>query len=142
MTIAKEYVRALEELCREFALSFIVLHGSRATGKERRGSDLDLAYMPKGAISFNDQMALYGKLATVSGDTPDRELDVKSLRGTDPLFMYEVARDSVFLAGDRSAYEEFRNSAFVRYHDSKDLRDLEQQLLRKSIQRLARGHAQ
>lgn len=122
-------------------LRFVILHGSYATGKERPGSDLDIALVGKQGLSFNDTMAIYEALDGVFGDSKERELDVKTLHHADPLFRYLVIRDGILLYGDPTDYNEFKAYAFRDYMDTKNLRELESALLKKSIRAIEARHA-
>jgi predicted nucleotidyltransferase len=108
-----------------------LLHGSYATDKIRRGSDLDIALLGEKPIEFEELSAIYSDLAEVFGDDPQRELDIKSLHKADPLFCYQVAKDSQLLYGDITDFNEFRAYAFSNYFDSKDLFHLEKKLIQK-----------
>jgi hypothetical protein len=59
------------------------------------------------------------------------ELDIKSLHKADPLFCYQVAKDSQLLYGDLTDFNEFKAYAFSYYFDSKDLFHLEKILIQK-----------
>lgn len=68
-------------------LELLVLHGSRARGDARSGSDWDLAYL---ATSAFDPDAFLADLVLALGT--DR-VDLARLRGAGGLFRYRVARD-------------------------------------------------
>ncbi len=141
MEITKEQHEALAEIGQKLKLKLIILHGSYATGRQHPGSDLDIAILGHKPLSFKEEIEAYGELAKVFGDNKKRELDVKGLHKVDPLFMQEVARDSQLLYGDRTDYDEFCSRAFVMYHDSKDLRELERLLNRRQLAKLKKEYA-
>jgi len=131
MQLTQEQQQKIEEVGRKYRLKFILLHGSYATDKIRRGSDLDIALLGEKPIEFEELSAIYSDLAEVFGDNPQRELDIKSLHKADPLFCYQVAKDSQLLYGDITDFNEFRAYAFSNYFDSKDLFHLEKILIQK-----------
>jgi predicted nucleotidyltransferase len=131
MQLTQEQQQKIEEVGRKYRLKFILLHGSYATDKIRRGSDLDIALLGEKPIEFEELSAIYSDLAEVFGDDPQRELDIKSLHKADPLFCYQVAKDSQLLYGDITDFNEFRAYAFSNYFDSKDLFHLEKKLIQK-----------
>ena len=88
MQLTQEQQQKIEEVGRKYCLKFILLHGSYATNKIRRGSDLDIALLGEKLIEFEELLAIYSDLAEIFGDNPQRELDIKSLHKADPL--YEV----------------------------------------------------
>ena len=141
MEISKEQHKQLADIGKRHHLKLILLHGSYATGRQHDGSDLDIALLGYVKFPFNKELDIYSDVAKVFGDSKARELDVKSLHGTDPLFLYEVARDSQLLYGNRTDYDEFRSRVFLSYIDSRDLRELEQLLNRRQLEKLKTAYA-
>jgi len=131
MRLTEEQQQKIEEVGRKYRLKFILLHGSYATNKIRRGSDLDIALLGEKPIEFEELLAIHGDLAEVFGDDPQGELDIKSLHKADPLFCYQVAKDSQLLYGNITDFNEFKAYAFSYYFDSKDLFHLEKILIQK-----------
>ena len=131
MHLTQEQQQKIEEVSRNHSLRFILLHGSYVTGKIKIGSDLDIALLGGKPIEFEELLAIYSDLAEIFGDNPQRELDVKSLHKADPLFCYQVAKDSQLLYGDLTDFNEFKAYAFSNYYDSKDLFHLEKILIQK-----------
>ena len=121
----------IKKVGRKYRLRFLLLHGSYATGKVKTGSDLDIALLREKLIEFEELLAIYSDLAEVFGDEPQRELDIKSLHKADPLFCYQVVKDSQLLYGDLTDFNEFKAYAFSNYFDSKDLFHLEKTLIQK-----------
>jgi len=131
MHLTHEQQQKIEEVGRRYGLKFILLHGSYATDKMKADSDLDIGLLGKKMIEFEELLAIYGDLAEILGDDPQRELDIKSLHKADPLFCYQVAKDSQLLYGDLTDFNEFKAYAFSNYFDSKDLFHLEKILIQK-----------
>ena len=131
----------IEEIGKKYGLKLLLLHGSVARGQARSGSDLDIAFLPHRPLAFSQELELHGELAEIFGDSRSQELDVKSLRRADPLFLYEVAKHSQLLYGDPTAYHEFRAYAFMNFFDSRDLFNLEKVLIRKFQQHLNTAYA-
>lgn len=121
----KEQVRAIGK---KFSLKLVLLYGSYAKGTQTAMSDLDIAVMGKKPLDFNGHIELYGEFSAVFGDIK-RDLDVQLLERKDPLFLYQVAKNSQLLSGTTLDYNEFRAYAFRAYHDSKDLRLLQDKLM-------------
>lgn len=140
-TLTEQQRKGLEVMGRSYRLRFVILHGSYAAGKERPGSDLDIALVGEKGISFDKSLAIYGTLDDILGDRKERELDVKTLHKADPLFRYLVVRDGILLYGDITDYNEFKAYAFRDYMDSSDLRELELTLLKKSISAIEARYA-
>lgn len=121
----------LARLAKKYRLKFIILHGSYATGRPHKGSDLDIAVLGEKEITFDEHLKLYSALTDIFGDNPRRELDLKTLHKVDPLFRYEVVRDGVLLYGDQTDYEEFRAFTYRAFEDARPLRELEKALSKK-----------
>lgn len=131
MRLTEEQQQKIIRVGRKYCLKFILLHGSYATDKIRRGSDLDIAVLGEKPIEFEELLAIHGDLAEIFGDDSQRELDIKSLHKGDPLFCYQVAKDSQLLYGDITDFNEFKAYAFSYYFDSQDLFHLEKILIQK-----------
>jgi predicted nucleotidyltransferase len=131
MRLTEEEQQKIIRVGKKYRLKFIVLHGSYATNKIRRGSDLDIALLGEKPIEFDELLAIHGDFAEIFGDDPQRELDIKSLHKADPLFCYQVAKDSQLLYGDVTDFNEFKAYAFSYYFDSQDLFHLEKILIQK-----------
>lgn len=131
MKLTIEQKRKIEKVGRKYNLKLILLHGSFATGKTKFNSDLDIAVLGKSLIEFDKLLQIHGDLADIFGDNRQRELDLKSLHQTDPLFCYQVVKDSQLLYGNITDYNEFRAYAFSNFFDSQDLFRLEKHLIYK-----------
>lgn len=133
--------KQIQEVGQLHNLRFVILHGSYAKGAPRTGSDLDVAVLGNQPLSFEEMLKIRQELAGVLGDSRERELDVATLHGSDPLFRFEVTRHGARLYGDAADYENFKAYAYRSYMDSYDLRQLELKLLQKSIAGLAAAPA-
>jgi len=131
MELTKEQQNKIDEIGRKYNLKLILLHGSYATGKQRPGSDLDIAILGHKPVSFDDQLKFFGEFGQIFGNNQERELDIKSLHGTDVLFKFQVARDAALLYGDASDFTEFKMYTYRAYRDSRDLFNLEHALTKK-----------
>lgn len=129
--------KQIQKIGQSHDLCFVILHGSYAKGAPRPGSDLDVAVLGKHPLSFAETLKIRENLTQVLGDRRERELDVATLHGSDPLFRFEVTRHGALLYGDPAGYEDFKAYAYRDYMDSYDLRQLELALLQKSIAGLA-----
>ncbi|KKT41829.1 MAG: hypothetical protein UW30_C0004G0028 [Candidatus Giovannonibacteria bacterium GW2011_GWA2_44_13b] len=141
LNLTEEQKTRLKVVAEKYSLKFVVAHGSYATGKEHKGSDLDIAVLGIKEIPFHKQLELHGDLANIFGDNEIRELDLKELNKTDALFRYLVVRDGVLLCGNNADYEEFKAYARRDFELSKDLFDLEELLVKKQNKLLHRAYA-
>ncbi len=125
MAVAFE-LSALEAACVRLRLRFLVAFGSRAAGKEKPGSDLDLGCYPEGSF---DLLEAYDVLSPVF---PGVELDVVNVRAAGPLLRREVM-DGTLLWGPGDFFYEYRLFAYRDYIDSADLRKLGRVLMEKRL---------
>lgn len=131
MEITKKQKERLQKIGGKYNLKLILLHGSYAKNQTHKGSDLDIAVLGKKPIDFHALLELHGDLVKIFGNNQNRELDLKSLQQADPLFCYQVTKDSQLIYGKLSDYNEFRAYAFKVYYDAKDLFRLERHLIDK-----------
>lgn len=110
----------------------LILFGSRATSPPliTPESDLDLAVLLNPEQPANRFIECIQDLFELFFLY---DADIALLNYTDPLFRYEVMKDGVLLFGDLDDFLEYRAFAFRDFMDSKDLRDLEEQLYKKKM---------
>lgn len=131
MKLTKEQQEQINKIGKKYRLRFIIIHGSYAVGEEKKGSDLDVAVYGKEKISFEQQLKIHGELGRVFGDNKERELDLKLLHNTNPLFRYEVVRSGQLIYGNRDDFDEYYLYAYKDYNDSKSLFKLQDILINK-----------
>ncbi|MCD6093258.1 MAG: nucleotidyltransferase domain-containing protein [Candidatus Omnitrophica bacterium] len=129
MTLTSSQKQKIQEIGKKYDLKLIILHSSYASGKIRKGSDLDIAVLGKKPIESDVLLKIHSDLADVFGDDSEREVDLKSLHHIDPLFRYQVAKHSQLLFGRLLDYNEFRAYAFCSFYDAKDVFNLERLLI-------------
>ena len=122
----------LDRVCRNFRIRLLILFGSRATSPPliTPESDLDLAVLLNPEQPANRFIECIQDLFELFSLY---DADIALLNYTDPLFRYEVMKDGVLLFGDLDDFLEYRAFAFRDFMDSKDLRDLEEQLYNKKM---------
>ena len=140
MEIPEEQKQKLTEIGKKFDLKLILLYGSYAKGTQTELSDLDIAVLREKPLDFNTHVELYGEFSSIFGDI-ERDLDVQILDRKDPLFLYQVAKNSQLLYGSTLDYNEFRAYAFRAYHDSRDLRRLQDRLMMRYQEHLNKTYA-
>lgn len=94
-------------------LDLLVLHGSRARGDARDGSDWDLAYLAD--ESFDPDELLTDLVLALGTD----RIDLARLRGASGLFRYRVARDGeVLFEAEDGIFERFWTAAVSFWCDA------------------------
>lgn len=131
MKITKEQQEQINKIGEKYKLRFIIIHGSYASGEEKKGSDLDVAILGRKKVEFSQLLAIHGEMGRVFGDNKERELDLKSLHKTNPLFRYEVVKKSILIYGDQTDYDEYYLYAFKDFIDSKSLFNLRDIIIKK-----------
>ena len=118
---------ALARLARKHRLGLLVLFGSRAQGRARPKSDVDLAYLGSDLRRTPDLLRLWGDCADLFGT---ERVDLLDLRTADPLPVYEAFR------GGRPLYEAKAGLFFDRYSyaarrfaDTRKFREAEDEFL-------------
>jgi len=123
----------IDKISGKYGLKLAILFGSQATGKAHQGSDVDIAVLGEKKLSFEDIISLNNELAEVF---QTREIDVKSLHNSDPLFRYQVMRDGKLLFGKNYNYHSFKAYAFRDFVDSRDLLNLKETIVKKRVESL------
>jgi predicted nucleotidyltransferase len=108
-----------------------LVHGSYTKEKRRIGSDLDIAILGKQPIDWETFSNIFSDLEDVFGNNEERELDLKTLENVDPLFLYQVMKDSVLLYGHSFDYWELKTYATRNYWDNMPIFKLEEILVNK-----------
>ena len=95
----------LDRVARQLDLRLVVLHGSRAEGREEYNSDIDLAVLADGEVTADRRLQIYQRLGEVFTGAP---LDISVLNGAQPTFLEMVATTG-------QALWELRESEFLRF---------------------------
>jgi len=143
MNILKNFIdqrETFERVRNEFDLKFIILHGSYARGRARPQSDVDIAFVDKPLHPKGDFFKIYTAFEGILSQMGFIDLDIKSLKGVDPLFRYLVVRDSFLLAGNFHQFNEFKAFAFRDYMDSRGLLVLERKMIEFKQRMLSRRY--
>lgn len=120
----------LEELCRKYNLSLVILHGSYAKGIVTDKSDIDIGLLG----DPNTIRAMYiNILRDFTGIFGDK-FDPVFLNSAEPMITYHVALKGMPLYEKKKGlFEEFRLGAFNKYNDAKKFRELEKQYIKSAI---------
>lgn len=111
-------LKKIQKIGKKHQLDFVVLHGSRATGKiVSPDPDYDLAVYRRGGILFDEHITLVNQFMGVFGN----DTDVKTLHKKDPLFRFEVMRDAILLYGDEEKFNQFFLYAYKDFQESQPL---------------------
>lgn len=101
-----------ETIARRHGARLLLQFGSTVTGREHVRSDVDVAVLFDGELTFARVGAL---LADLEAAFPGRPVDLGLLNRADPLFLKKVLESARLLAGTPRALAELRLRAFHRY---------------------------
>lgn len=132
--------RAITRWCRERGLRLAVLFGSRATGKARPGSDVDLAVwpMPPGAVPPPEtRLDWLGELAALL----DAEVNVVIVTPElDPVLGREIARDArVLYESEENLWAWERLRLVQLFRDAQPFLRRQREALRRYAEEVDRG---
>jgi len=114
----------LKKVARRYDLDLIVLFGSRAKGRARRSSDVDVAVraLRRRWGDADWELNLAADLAAALESSG--ELDLVFLNGANPVLLFEVASDGVpVFEAEPAGFAQFRSYAARRYDDNRKWRE-------------------
>jgi predicted nucleotidyltransferase len=114
----------LKKVARRYDLDLIVLFGSHAKGRDRKGSDIDVAVRARKRRWGNAEWELGLASDLTAAVKSSGEVDVAFLNGADPILMFEVASDGVPLfEAEPATFVQFVSYAARVYDDNRKWRE-------------------
>ncbi len=114
----------LERIVREYRIDLIVLFGSCARGRDKAGSDLDIAvrFVFKGLGRNPERLgSLQRALTEALGG--ERDVDLVEVNFASPVLMWEIARTGIPLYEKKGGlFASFRSYASRLYQDTEKFR--------------------
>lgn len=105
----------IKEVANKLGIDLLLLFGSRASGRFRKDSDFDIAYVANEELSFEERGELYNVISDQVGSDRIDLLDMKKIK---PLIFYEIMRNcKVLYAKDMMKFYNLRAYAFNRFQD-------------------------
>jgi predicted nucleotidyltransferase len=133
--------KKLEKEAQKLGIRMVILFGSQACDKARPDSDYDIAVLTSSEKNIGDNLDNYNAVLTFLCDVfkiREDKADITNLNNSSPFLSYEIARNSRLIYGDESMFASFKASAMREYIATKDLRDLEEILIHKRQNLLAK----
>ncbi len=117
MSMIKIEQNKLQNLCREFGLSFVALFGSRVKKEKSFKQDFDVAVWVEEPLDGDRELELIGRFSQI---LETDKVDVVLLNFASPLLQYEVSQEGMLLF-ERTAgsFNNFRCLAMMRWNDNK-----------------------
>lgn len=129
MEIQAKQKQMAEKLVKKHGLEFAVIFGSQANGKARQDSDLDIGILDPKPETYKRYGDLFNGFSTIF---KGQNVDVRMIKGAEPVFLYNALCKGKFLAGKKQDFLNYQAFAFKNFIDSKLLFELkEKQLLKR-----------
>ena len=113
---------------KKYKLNFVVLFGSQNKGKIHKESDLDIGVMDLNKETFKKFGNLYNDFSKIFSGF---NIDVRFLKDSEPVFLYNALMGSTFLAGNKENFYLYRDFAYKNFVDHKPLFELKEKMLEK-----------
>ena len=123
---------SLDNLCRKYNLSMVILHGSYAKGITTSQSDIDIGILGDPKIIEEKYFDILNDFSSIFGD----KFDPVFLNGAEAMITYQVTKNGTPLYEKvKGLFNSFKVCALTRYLDTKKFRTLEKQYLKSAIQK-------
>lgn len=126
-------IKALNRAVKKHKVDFVVLFGSQKNGKTHKNSDLDIAVMSGEKETYRKFGMLFNELSKIF---KGYNVDLRFIKGSEPVFLYSALVEGKFLAGDIMEFYHQRAFAYKNFIDSKSLFELKEKLLSKRQKQL------
>lgn len=128
----------ISDVAEKYRLKFVILYGSRATGKARPESDIDIAVLGRRKISPEELLNLIGEFCDLFNTD---NVDVKSLHNANIFFAHQATYNGILLYGDEHQFNLYKIYNLRSFQESKILRRLRDALIRKRQEHLNKIYA-
>lgn len=136
MEITEKQKQKIEETAKKYRLKLVLLFGSRVSGKTHKDSDYDVAYLPSGNLSFDEEIDINSKFISIFPQK-DGRVDTVDLRRITPLLLYMIFRQcQVLFAMDNLIFPVYRAYVFKKYIEAKPVYAEKFKKLSKEIENL------
>ncbi len=133
--LTKKQKEKIESIVKKHDLKLLLLFGSQVNGTVKADSDFDIAYLPQKSIAVKQKLELNNDLANVFGSD---KIDQVNIKDASPLLRYEISKNCQLLFGKDIDYIKFKTRAFRIFTDSASLFKLQDALIKKRQQFLAK----
>lgn len=121
----------LKSIAEKYGIDMLVLFGSQANGKTHPKSDVDIGYTAGEHFDFSEQLSVLGEIQEV---LKREDVEFVNMRRVSPLMKKVMADEGVLLYEQvPGTFISFKIYAFKLYIETKFLRDLRYQSLKKFV---------
>ena len=137
--ITPEKQKIIKTMAQKYGLGLILLFGSQFTGKTRKESDFDIAYLSDKKLSFEDEGKIIMDLAKIIGARDERLVNLSDIGKAGALLLKEIFdRHQIIFSADQNIYDSYKIFAVKNFFDSRPLFDLRDYLIGKYFTRYAK----
>lgn len=131
MILNKKQIALIEKIAQEYSLELVLLFGSRVSGRVRKDSDFDIAYISRKNLDLMQESQMIIELAEVFNS---ENIDLLNLKIADPLMFYSVLNECDVLYEDRPMiFSSYRAYSFKKLIENRFLYEEKFRRLQKRI---------
>lgn len=131
MQLSKEQKYRIKKIAQKYNLELILLFGSRATGRIRKESDFDVAYLSGKNLDLMEESRLIVELVPIFRS---ENIDLVNLKKANPLLLYAITKNCQVIYEKKSlAFCSLRAYAFKKYVETKPLYESDIKKIQKEL---------
>lgn len=133
MNLTNIQKQELKKMSKKYGLILILAFGSQIKGQAKRESDLDVAVLdlePETYKRFGDIYLAFSNIFS------NYNVDLRFLKGAEPVFLFQVFKNSQLLYGDPQIYYNYKVFAYKNYIDSELIFALKSKIINKRQEKL------
>lgn len=129
--LGKKQKSLIEKMAHEYALELVLLFGSRVSGKIRKDSDFDVAYLSGKNLDLTQEAQMITEFAEVF---KSENIDLVNLKKAKPLIFYAIFNECQVIYESRPLiFSALRAYSFKKYIENKFLYEEKFNRLQKRI---------
>ncbi|MDD2732082.1 MAG: nucleotidyltransferase domain-containing protein [Candidatus Pacebacteria bacterium] len=123
--------KTIKKIADKYFLDLILLFGSRASGKNYKRSDFDIAYLGRKELDLNKEAGLILELSSVF---KSENIDLVNIKKSSPLLFYAITKECrIIYEKNPVIFPALRAYAFKKYIETKPLYEEKFKRLRNKI---------
>lgn len=135
MIITEELKSKIADLARKHKLSLVVLFGSQATGKTHKFSDIDIGYLAKERINYEE---LYNITIELCKIFKNKNVEFVNINNISPAHKKQISDNGILLfEKDSIIFDLYKVNALREYIDTKSLRRYQEMYISNFLEKYA-----